>query len=277
MGTTGTDVSKEASDMILLDDNLTTILHAMAEAKGIYHNITRFLRFQLSTSVAALSLVALSTLFDLPNPLNAMQILWINIIMDGPPAQSLGVEPVDADVMREGPRAADVPIITRDMLKRVVVSALLIVSGTLFVFVNELDDDWQVTKRDRTMSFTTFVLFDMFNALSCRHESKSIVFSVGIGSNKAFCVAVGASLVGQLMVIYVPFLQATFQTEALSMADLAYMTAIASSVFIVDEVRKWWEKQQYSVILGRWTTTKTGGGGQRKKKHSKVCDDVETV
>ncbi|RHY48697.1 hypothetical protein DYB30_005631 [Aphanomyces astaci] len=277
MGTTGTDVSKEASDMILLDDNLTTILHAMAEAKGIYHNITRFLRFQLSTSVAALSLVALSTLFDLPNPLNAMQILWINIIMDGPPAQSLGVEPVDADVMREGPRAADVPIITRDMLKRVVVSALLIVSGTLFVFVNELDDDWQVTKRDRTMSFTTFVLFDMFNALSCRHESKSIVFSVGIGSNKAFCVAVGASLVGQLMVIYMPFLQATFQTEALSMADLAYMTAIASSVFIVDEVRKWWEKQQYSVILGRWTTTKTGGGGQRKKKHSKVCDDVETV
>ncbi len=108
MGTTGTDVSKEAADMILLDDNLATILHAMAEAKGIYHNITHFLRFQLSTSVSALGLIAISTVFGLPNPLNAMQILWINIIMDGPPAQSLGVEPVDRDVMREGPRSPKV-------------------------------------------------------------------------------------------------------------------------------------------------------------------------
>ncbi|ETV97680.1 calcium-transporting P-type ATPase, PMR1-type [Aphanomyces invadans] len=271
MGTTGTDVSKEASDMILLDDNLTTILHAMAEAKGIYHNITHFLRFQLSTSVAALSLVAFSTLFDLPNPLNAMQILWINIIMDGPPAQSLGVEPVDGDVMREGPRAADIPIITRAMLKRIAVSALVIVSGTLFVFVNELDDDWQVTKRDRTMSFTTFVLFDMFNALSCRHETKSVFF-IGWFSNAAFCIAVGASLVGQLMVIYVPFLQAIFQTEALSVGDLAYMTAIASSVFFVDEVRKWTGNSNAAkAALGRWAT------GPRKKKYSKVLDDSDTV
>ncbi|KAF0688184.1 Aste57867_20189 [Aphanomyces stellatus] len=269
MGTTGTDVSKEASDMILLDDNLATILHAMAEAKGIYHNITHFLRFQLSTSVAALSLVAFSTLFDLPNPLNAMQILWINIIMDGPPAQSLGVEPVDADVMREGPRAAQVPIITRTMLKRIAVSATLIVGGTLYVFVHELDDEWQVTKRDRTMSFTTFVLFDMFNALSCRHETKS-VFSIGLFSNSAFCLAVGASLLGQLMVIYVPFLQATFQTEALSLGDLAYMTVIASSVFIVDEVRKFWASPR---ATSRWVWS-----GQKKKKYSKVWDEAaETV
>ncbi|CAK4728271.1 unnamed protein product [Aphanomyces euteiches] len=264
MGTTGTDVSKEASDMILLDDNLATIVAAMAEAKGIYHNITHFLRFQLSTSVAALSLVAFATLFDLPNPLNAMQILWINIIMDGPPAQSLGVEPVDGDVMLEGPRAAHVPIITRAMLKRVIVSASLIVTGTLYVFVQELDADWHVTKRDHTMSFTTFVLFDMFNALSCRHESKSI-FTIGIFSNSAFCKAVGASLVGQLLVIYVPFLQDTFQTEALSLGDLVYMTAIASTVFIVDEVRKLWDQPR------------SGWPWQKPQKYSPVWEQADTV
>jgi hypothetical protein len=123
------------------------------------------------------------------------------------------------------------------MLKRIFVSALLIISGTLFVFVRELDDEWRVTKRDRTMSFTTFVLFDMFSALSCRHETKSI-FAIGVFSNRAFCVAVGISLIGQLLVIYLPFLQETFQTEAVSLVDLFYMIMIASSVFIVDEGRK---------------------------------------
>ncbi|EQC39458.1 calcium-transporting P-type ATPase, PMR1-type [Saprolegnia diclina VS20] len=267
MGTTGTDVSKEAADMILLDDNLGTILYAMAEAKGIYHNITHFLRFQLSTSVAALSLIAITTLFGLPNPLNAMQILWINIIMDGPPAQSLGVEPVDDDVLQEGPRSPDVPIITRAMLKRVLVSASLIVLGTLYVFVDELDDAWHVSRRDHTMSFTTFVLFDMFNALSCRSETKS-VFEIGLFSNKAFCAAVGASLVGQLMVIYVPFLQAAFQTEALSLGDLLYMTAIASSVLLVDEGRKWADARR-----GSWRRPRVFA----KKKRSKSSEYVLAI
>lgn len=120
MGKTGTDVSKEAADMILVNgtfllssfvtnfslcvDNIATVLAAIEEGKGIYYNIRNFLRFQLSTSVAALTLVASSTVFHLPTPLNAMQILWINIIMDGPPAQSLGVEPVDKDVMAQPPR-----------------------------------------------------------------------------------------------------------------------------------------------------------------------------
>lgn len=194
MGTSGTDVSKEASDMILLDDNFHTILCAMEEGKSIYHNIKHFLRFQLSTSISALCLIAISTLFNLPCPLNAMQILWINIIMDGPPAQSLGVEPVDRDVMKEGPRAKDANIITRPMIRKVLTSACFIVCGTLYVFYNELDDDGSVNRRDRTMSFTTFVMFDMFNALSCRSDVKS-VFEIGLLSNTFFAYAVGASLV----------------------------------------------------------------------------------
>ena len=240
---TSTDVSKEAADMILVDDNFGTIICAMEEGKSIFHNIKNFLRFQLSTSIAALSLITLSTVFDLPNPLNAMQILWINIIMDGPPAQSLGVEPVDPDVMQEPPRSRETPIITPALIKRVGFSALNIVVGTLFVFYMELENDpesggaYIVTKRDRTMSFTTFVCFDMFNALNCRSMTKS-VWSIGWTSNKAFVWSVSASLIGQLLVIYFPPLQSAFQTESLTLLDILYILCISSSVFIVDELRK---------------------------------------
>nr|CCA25931.1 putative Ptype ATPase [Albugo laibachii Nc14] len=231
MGRSGTDVSKEASDVILLNDNFHTILYAMEEGKSIYHNIRHFLRFQLSTSIAALCLIAITTLFNLPSPLNAMQILWINIIMDGPPAQSLGVEPMDPDVMKEGPRLHDAHIITKSMIRRILTSAIIIVAGTIYVFYKELTVDGIVSKRDRTMSFTTFVLFDMFNALACRSDTKSIL-EIGITSNTAFVYAVGFSLLGQLLVIYFAPLQAIFQTESLSLIDLVYVFCIASSVLL---------------------------------------------
>ncbi|TMW58633.1 hypothetical protein Poli38472_010192 [Pythium oligandrum] len=269
MGTSGTDVSKEASDMILLDDNFATILCAMEEGKSIYHNIKHFLRFQLSTSISALCLIAISTLFNLPSPLNAMQILWINIIMDGPPAQSLGVEPVDHDVMKEGPRAKDADIITRTMIKRILTSATFIVCGTLYVFYNELAIDGSISRRDRTMSFTTFVMFDMFNALSCRSDDKS-VFEIGLFSNTFFAFAVGASLVGQLLVIYFPPLQATFQTEALSLNDLLYVCSIASSVLVFDEARKWWQAKTRQHATSR-------ASGIRKKRRSWEARPYETV
>nr|XP_054762610.1 LOW QUALITY PROTEIN: calcium-transporting ATPase type 2C member 1-like [Lytechinus pictus] len=125
MGITGTDVSKEAADMILVDDDFTTILSAIEEGKAIFYNIKNFVRFQLSTSIAALTLIALSTMLSFPNPLNAMQILWINIIMDGPPAQSLGVEPVDKDVIRKPPRQVRDPMITRSLLINVIMGPII--------------------------------------------------------------------------------------------------------------------------------------------------------
>ncbi|KAG1936631.1 calcium-transporting ATPase type 2C [Pimephales promelas] len=169
MGQTGTDVCKEAADMILVDDDFQTILSAIEEGKGIYNNIKNFVRFQLSTSIAALTLISLATLMNFPNPLNAMQILWINIIMDGPPAQSLGVEPVDRDVIRKPPRNVRDSIITRSLIVKILVSSFIIVCGTLFVFWRELRDN-EITPRDTTMTFTCFVFFDMFNALSSRSQ-----------------------------------------------------------------------------------------------------------
>lgn len=243
MGEMGTDVAKEASDMVLTDDDFSTILTAIEEGKGIFNNIQNFLTFQLSTSVAALSLIALSTAFNLPNPLNAMQILWINILMDGPPAQSLGVEPVDHEVMKKPPRKRAEKILTSDVLKRLIGTAICIILGTTYVFVKEMAEDGKVTARDTTMTFTCFVFFDMFNALACRHTTKSI-FEVGFFTNKMFNLAVGLSLLGQMGAIYIPLFQGIFKTEALSLMDLLFLLTISSSVFIVDELRKYYYRKQ---------------------------------
>ncbi|KAI9762185.1 MAG: High affinity Ca2+/Mn2+ P-type ATPase-like protein [Geoglossum simile] len=240
MGLLGTDVAKEAADMILTDDDFSTILSAIEEGKGIFYNIQNFLTFQLSTSVAALSLVLLSTFFGLKTPLNPMQILWINIIMDGPPAQSLGVEPVDPAVMTRPPRSRKARVLTRAVIQRVLTSASIIMVGTMMIYIREMSLDGKITARDTTMTFTCFVLFDMFNALTCRSESKSVLRGeVGILSNKMFNFAVAASLGGQLAVIYLPWLQKVFQTEALGFFDLIGLIMVASTVFWADEGRKW--------------------------------------
>lgn len=241
MGKNGTDVAKEAADMVLTDDDFSTILNAIEEGKGIFYNIQNFITFQLSTSIAALTLIALSTFFGLPNPLNAMQILWINILMDGPPAQSLGVEPVDSEVMNKPPRKRNDKILTNSLIKRVLQSATVIIVGTLYIFIKEMTDN-EITARDTTMTFTCFVLFDMFNALSCRHYSKSI-FKIGF-SNKMFNFAVIGSLVGQLCAIYVPFFQSIFQTEALYFSDLITLSLLCSTVFIADETRKYYFRKR---------------------------------
>uniref|UniRef100_A0A1Q3F825 Calcium-transporting ATPase n=3 Tax=Culex tarsalis TaxID=7177 RepID=A0A1Q3F825_CULTA len=241
MGKNGTDVCKEAADMILVDDDFHTIIAAIEEGKGIFYNIRNFVRFQLSTSIAALSLIALSTLMGISNPLNAMQILWINIIMDGPPAQSLGVEPVDQDVLKQKPRNVKQPMISKSLIINVLLSAGIIILGTLWVFQREMADGTGVTSRDTTMTFTCFVLFDMWNALSCRSQTKS-VFQIGLFTNRMFLLAVGFSLLGQLLVIYFPPLQMVFQTEALSAMDLVFLVSLTSSVFIVSELKKWFER-----------------------------------
>lgn len=255
MGKNGTDVSKEAADMILVDDDFYTIMAAVEEGKGIFYNIRNFIRFQLSTSIAALSLIAITTLAGLPNPLNAMQILWINILMDGPPAQSLGVEPVDKDVIRQPPRSNKQPMIDRSLIANVLLSAAVIVLGTLFVFQRELQDN-KLTPRDTTMTFTCFVLFDLFNALSCRSQDKS-VWDIGLGTNRLFIAAVALSLCGQMLVIFFPPLQWVFQTEALHFQDFAFLTAITSSVLIVSEIKKWIQRHPPFRLRSPSITNKT--------------------
>ncbi|NWW04978.1 AT2C2 ATPase, partial [Oreocharis arfaki] len=241
MGQAGTDVSKEAANMILVDDDFSKVMNAIEEGKGIFYNIKNFVRFQLSTSISALSLITLSTVLNLPNPLNAMQILWINIIMDGPPAQSLGVEPVDRDTIKQPPRCITDTILSKSLILKIFMSAIIIISGTLFVFWKEIPKGG-ITPRTTTMTFTCFVFFDLFNALTCRSQTK-LIFEIGFFRNRMFLYSVLGSFLGQLAVIYIPPLQKIFQTENLGVLDLLFLTGLASSVFVVSELVKLCEKR----------------------------------
>ncbi|XP_032179142.1 calcium-transporting ATPase type 2C member 2 isoform X2 [Mustela erminea] len=214
MGQTGTDVSKEAANMVLVNDDFSAIMSAVEEGKGIFHNIKNFVRFQLSTSISALSLITLSTVCNLPSPLNAMQILWINIIMDGPPAQSLGVEPVDRDTLQQPPRDIKDTVLSGALILKTLLSAAVIISGTLFIFWKEIPADKAGTPRATTMTFTCFVFFDLFNALTCRSQTK-LIAEIGFLRNRMFLYSVLGSVLGQLAVIYIPPLQKVFQTENL--------------------------------------------------------------
>jgi len=236
MGKSGTDVSKEAADMILVNDEFSTICSAIEEGKGIFYNIQNFLCFQLSTCIAALALVTMSTLFNLPNPLNAMQILYINIICDGPVAQSLGVESVDKDIMNHPPRHKNQSIINKKFIFKVLLSAFVVLFSTMHIFHHSMDDN-EMTAYTTTMTFTGFVFCDIFNCLACRSSKKS-VFKIGLFTNKAFIWAASLSLLGTFVVVYIPFFQQIFQTEPLTFHDLLHLTFIASHVLIIDEIRK---------------------------------------
>lgn len=170
--------------------------------------------------------------------------------MDGPPAQSLGVEPVDPSIMNRPPRPKTARVLTRPLIRRVLMSAAMIMVGTLAIYVYEMGDadsavntgkrEWVVTAHDTTMTFTCFVLFDMFNALACRSEGKSVLRGeLPMFGNKMFNYAVLGSLAGQACVIYLPFLQRIFQTEPLSLGHLFKLICISSTVFWVDEARKY--------------------------------------
>lgn len=179
--------------------------------------------------------------------------------MDGPPAQSLGVEPVDPALLREGPRPRNARVLQPRLIRRVLQSAVVIMLGTLFTYVSNLTNEdlleHSVSDRDTTLTFTQFVLFDMMNALACRSSTKSVLAGEvplwGKGANKMFNYAVLGSLLGQGLVIYFPPLQRVFQTEALGLADLFKLVAMASLVLWVDEARKWWERRGGVAGLGR--------------------------
>ncbi|KAH8103426.1 calcium-transporting ATPase [Cristinia sonorae] len=235
MGKSGTDVAKEAADVILVDDNFSTILPAVEEGKSIFHNIQNFLSFQLSTAVAALTLITLSTFFGLSNPLNAMQILFINILMDGPPSQSLGVDPVDPAIMRRPPRKKDEPIISQRLIYRVLFSASMIVLGTLFVYGYALSDD-HMSRREQTMTFTCFVFLDLVSAIQNRG------LGCGFTQNKMLITTVSISFLTQLGLIYVPFMQSIFQTASLDFEDLFVLLALAGVSMTLHEARRRYER-----------------------------------
>jgi Ca2+-transporting ATPase len=217
----GTDVAKESADMLLQDDNFATIVKAVREGRTIFDNIRRFVRFQLSTNIGAIVTITSASIMGLPVPFNPIQVLWINIIMDGPPAQSLGVEPPEKGVMERPPIKED--IIPRRNIIKIVIAGVVMSVGTLALYYYMLSTGADLTKA-MTMAFTVFVMYQIFNVFNCRSD--------GGFSNKFFFVAVGASVLLQLGVIYLPFLQGIFRTTALGGIEWVLILLVACTIFI---------------------------------------------
>ena len=178
----GTDVAKESSDMILQDDNFATIVKAVKEGRTIFDNIKRFVKFQLSTNIGAILTITSASLMSLPIPFNPIQILWINIIMDGPPAQSLGVEPPEANVMERQPSKGN--IIPRKNLIKIGIAGAVMSIGTLSLYYYELTNGAS-TISAMTIAFTVFVMYQIFNVFNCKAK--------GMIPNRTLIIAVTLS------------------------------------------------------------------------------------
>jgi Ca2+-transporting ATPase len=225
MGISGTDVAKESSDMILQDDNFATIVHAIEEGRTIFDNIRRFVKFQLSTNVGAILTIVSASIMSLPIPFNPIQILWINIIMDGPPAQSLGVEPAEKGIMLRKPEKEN--ILPRKTLLRIFFAGIVMAIGTLALYIYELSIGVS-TIRATTIAFTVFVMFQIFNVFNCKSKTGF--------SNRSLLIAVAASFLLQVMVIYIPFLQGIFKTTAISGLDWILIVLVASVILISEKI-----------------------------------------
>ncbi|MGZ5070679.1 MAG: cation-translocating P-type ATPase, partial [Methylobacter sp.] len=234
MGVTGTDVAKEAAAMVLTDDNFATIVKAVKEGRGIYDNMVKFVRFQLSTNIGAILTVAGAPLLDMPAPFTAVELLWINIIMDGPPAMSLGVDPVRAASMDEAPRNADARILSLRRFGNLFTYGLIMAAGTLGVLYYGLQTD---PNHAPTLAFTTFVLFQVFNVFNARSE-KGTTFNGHFYANRLLWLALSGVVLLQIVVIYWSPAQQIFRTAALTSLEWLIAVGVASTVLVFEEMRK---------------------------------------
>lgn len=241
MGITGTEVTKEAATMVLADDNFATIVNAVKRGRIIYDNIVKFVRFQLSTTVGFAMLFLAASIFDIAKgkPFAAVAILWVNIIMDGPPAMALGLDPGDSDIMRRQPRPTDERILTRQRWTAILYSSLIMATGTLAVLIWAPGPEAEagIATVAGTMAFNTFVLFQFFNILNVRSDRNTIFRRLTLTNNKLW-IALTAVLVLQVMVTHVGFMQRLFDTMSISLSQWLICIAVASSVLWLEEIRK---------------------------------------
>ncbi|MGH2353165.1 MAG: HAD-IC family P-type ATPase, partial [Chloroflexota bacterium] len=257
MGSSGTEVAKDAADMVLADDNFATIVAAVEEGRAIFANIQKFLRYLLSSNVGEVltmffgvvlaDLIGLRGLVDeggpagaIVLPLVATQILWINLVTDGPPALALGLDPTDPAVMRGQPRPPGSGVITRRMWTGIGFVGLVTAAGTLLMLdvalPGGLIDGAADLAHGRTLAFTTLVLFQLFNVFNARSDEQSAFRNLFV--NRWLWGAVLLSLALHGLVLYLPFLQRAFGTVALGLGDWLRCAAAASSVLWLREVSK---------------------------------------
>ncbi|MGE5663589.1 MAG: cation-translocating P-type ATPase, partial [Deltaproteobacteria bacterium] len=235
MGMAGTDVAREAADMILRDDNFATIVAAVAEGRVVYDNIRKFLRYILMSNAGEILVMLAAPFLGMPLPLLPLQILWINLVTDGLPALALGVEPAERDVMSRPPRAPSGRILSREMASDILAGGALMGLVSLAVgwfYWRAGAESW------RTMVFTTVTLSQMGNVMAVRSERDSL-FRIGPFANRALLAAVALTVALQMGLLYLPGPGSIFMTVPLSRRDLALSLVLSGVVFWGMELRKW--------------------------------------
>jgi Ca2+-transporting ATPase len=234
MGIAGTDVAKEAGDMVLLDDDFTTIVAAVEEGRVIYDNLRKFIKYALSGNAGEICVMLLAPLAGMPLPLLPLQILWINLVTDGLPGLALGFEPAERDTMNRRPYRLHESIFSDGMASQIIwmgslIGLLSLASGYWYWKVGR--PEWQ------TLIFTTLTISQMANALAVR-STKDSLFRIGLLSNRPLVLVVVATLALQTALIYLPVFQKIFSTTSLSAVDLVVSVLLSSLVFWAIELQK---------------------------------------
>ncbi|NLV89767.1 MAG: cation-translocating P-type ATPase, partial [Tissierellia bacterium] len=237
MGITGTDVAKNTAEMILIDDNFASIISAVEEGRIIYSNIKKFVAFLLSCNIGEILLVFTSILLNLPVPLLAIQLLWLNLVTDSFPALALGVEKGDPDIMKVPPRDTKEPILTKSMLRGIGLQSLAIAVASLLAYRWGLQTYGGDLLKARTIIFATLITAELLRAFSSRSQ-KYTLFNIGFFTNMTMVYAVLVSFALLLLVLYVPFLQPIFHTTALGLGDWIVMLGFAIIPLVVGELSK---------------------------------------
>lgn len=239
MGITGTDVSKEASDMVLLDDNFATIVAAIHEGRRIYDNIRKFIRYTLTSNAGEIWVMLAGPFIGMHLPLTPLQILWVNLVTDGLPGTALTVEPAESNTMKRPPYPPKENIFARgmglDVLWIGILMAAMSIGAGLWALHNGRVETWQ------TMVFTTLTLSQMGNVLAIRSQRDSL-FKIGLLSNKPLLGAVLLTFVLQMAVVYLPFLQRIFKTAPLPLLDMAICLGLSVLFFLIIEFVKWMQR-----------------------------------
>jgi potassium/sodium efflux P-type ATPase len=236
MGKTGTDVAREAADMVVTDDNFATIFHAVEEGRVVFDNIRKVVLFLIPTGFAAIVSILMAMVLGVPVPYVAAQLLWINLVTNGLQDVALAFEPGEKDIIKRKPRHPKEGIMSRVMFERSVLVGLLISVGIIYNFTNALDDGDSL-ERARTVAVTTMVFFQFFQAWNSRSEHRS-VFRINPLSNPFLFYSMVAALLAQIAVIYVPALQWVFRTEPLTGAEWVRIVLVALTVVVAVEVDK---------------------------------------
>jgi len=261
MGITGTDVTKEASDMVLADDNFATIVSAVKGGRIIYDNIRKFIRFLVALNFTELLLISSFALIGLPIPLLPIMILWLNLVTDGPPAVALSMDPANDEVMQRPPRSPKEGILHGTLT--------FILASTIIQLTVEIVAFWWgfrvqgSLEKARTLVFVVACLFELVVVWNCRSEKRN-AFKVGFLNNKALLAAVVVSVLSTLAVIYVPALQFVFQTATLNLVDWLIVALLAATGFLV-----------IPEVFMRKRTQARRGNGQRTNSQltvSKIAD-----